>query len=220
MHHRMRRAVAGAGVHFTSNGNFLDFEFDSLAGWVSIDAGNGATTQEVFDSRGTFKFDGGATFNSSNSAGRYRDFGSTPVGDRHVITDIFYPASVGASTDAGLGYLVVWWQYHADYRLMIRVYSDKITVDDSTGTKVTVGNINLTAWNKLTIDITGVLSPSTAVCDIYLDDVLIASGVDCANNVSAVLIGTFYSVQLSRDNSPYIRHISYQDRILIGDGFA
>lgn len=204
-----------------SNGSEVDFECDSLSGWLSADTGNGVTSQVTYDSRSTFKLAGGATYISNNGASVYKTL-TAYAGDRVTYTLCVDPILLAPqSTGDTSGSFFFYFFYNSSHCVYLVLYSDAIyIVNDATGlTKVADLADTQGATHKITIDVTGANTPATAVADIYFDDSLVGPATDIAYALAYVR-GAIQLVQYSRISASYTEKLTYVDRILIGDGLA
>lgn len=202
-----------------SNGSTTNFDCDSLSGWIDQDDGNGISSQETFEDRETFKLDGGATFDASNRAGRFKTL-SSPGGDRNSISVVFNPVTLGAAADASDNFFRLRFSYATNRVLVVDFYNDDIGIYDSSGVENLQGVAPaLGVFQVFTADITGILTPATAVADCYLGDTLLVSGLDVGRPLTepSKIMGL---QQFSRDTPIYTQRLSYVDQLLIGDGLA
>lgn len=222
---RMMMGAAGVGgvSSYISNGSLLDLACTAAEladGWTDGDNINGVSAAEtdapVADPMATvWSFDAN-TADAVNRARRTKDVGSVDgLGNRFVVSLGLYCDLIGTSADHDDFVLYV---YRSDFLLLIRFASDGLYIGD-TATTYEVGT-NLVvqdSWQAWTFDVSvpgGVAADAN--CDVYLDNVLQASSVDCSWTAS----GTDGDVWITQSGYTTNDMLSYLDYLKIGDGFA
>ena len=197
-----------------SNASLLDLDCSDLTGWSDNDTGEAASIQATFDSKSTFKFDTNTSADTNDRAIRIKDVGSVDgLGNRIVASVKLYCDLVGAIGDTDycqFGFNRSDWHFRAAFA------SDGLFI--YTGAAWQEVGINLVVqdiWQEWTFDIDISGGVASAVCDVYLDSVLKASGVDCID-VGARTDG---NVELALLGHATDDLVAYMDWIKIGDGF-
>ncbi|OEU68515.1 MAG: hypothetical protein BBJ57_07495 [Desulfobacterales bacterium PC51MH44] len=185
--------------------NLLDEDMSDITDWTDADNNNGVSSQTTFDSKSCMMFDTN-TATSSNYARRSRDVGT--FGDKVVVEMSVYFDSIG--TLANIDQFQIQIQESACV-LSANFCSDGLFIYDGAasnevGTNIVVQDV----WQKYTFDI-DFTTPASATVDVYLDDILIATGVDCSYT------GSFTDgyVQFSLNGITTSDNIAYVDYIKV-----
>ena len=207
-----------------SNASLLDLACTATEladGWTDLDAGEAVSTSEVnapaADPKATvWSFDTNTSADTNDYAARTKDVGSVEgLGNRIVVSVKTYCDLVGTLANTDIFQLYVW---RSDWQFLAQFSSDGLFIARGPGDYPEVGT-NLVVqdtWQEWTFDIDISAGVANAVCDVYLDNVLQASGVDC----SFTDTGTdgniwFYLFGYTTDNL-----IAYVDWLKIGDGLV
>jgi len=200
-----------------SNASLEDEDCSDISDWVDADTGEAESTQIAFDGKSTFKFDSKTSADTNDDARREKDVGSIEgLGNRVVASLKVYCDEIGTRADLD------WLSFHvfrSDWRLFVGFGSDGLRISDGDNVYVEVGD-NLViqkSWQEWTFDVDLSAGVANAVCDVYLDNILEASSVDCSRPETAATDGLVFFQQLgyATDN-----RVSYIDWIKVGDGFA
>lgn len=190
-----------------SNADITNEAFASLTGWTDGDGGTGASTQETFDSRSTFRFTN-TDLGVANYALRTKDVGT--IGTTFVVTIVTYFDLIGnRATDGDDFKLTV---DNGEITLDVSFGADGLWVYDGAAyNEVGTNVVALDEWHEWTFVVNAVTAAS-ATCSVYQDDVLLAAAVDCSN-VTTVANGT---VTLRQNGTTTGVQITYTDALKIG----
>jgi len=218
-----RMMMGAAGVIKTctvSNASLLDLACTSaeFATWTQND-NYGALASAVTDApvaspaATAWKFDGQAEGGNNNTT-RYKDIGSIEgLGNRIVLSFKVYCDLIG--THSGADYSLLYLQ-RSDWNFWVRLCSDWFIVDTSSGqTHVSSTLIVQDVWQEWSFDIDLSNGVENATCDVYLDNILKLSSLDC--NSSG---GTDGVVALGQYSMATAYQLSYFDWVKIGNGFT
>lgn len=158
-----------------SNGSYLDEDCADITDWTDSDSGTDAESSQVtFDAKSCFKFDSGVQ-SGSNFAHRERDIGT--YGDRVTVSLSVYHSALG--TIGGEDYFTAVVRLD-NVMLSLAFASDGLFIHDGTSwNEVGVNLVSTGVWQEWTIDC-DFSTPASATCEVYLNDVSQASGVDCS----------------------------------------
>jgi hypothetical protein len=201
--------TSGTSSKFTT---FADDEGDDIINnWDNEDSGSGVSSYLASGPAGSTNVIKLTTVSAGagNYARRATDVGT--FGDRVVIKTSVYCDAVGTLANGDIFGLIA---YHADCSLQIAFTVDGLFVYDGAewnevGTDLVIGD----QWQRWVFDI-DFSTPATATCDVYLDEVLVASSVDCSDP------GSYTSglVKLVQYGITAANRLSYVDYIQVGDG--
>ena len=200
-----------------SNGSFLDIACVSGAdpgidAWTDGDA-NGESTAVTFDTKSCWKFDGGPG-SSGNFALRSRDIGSLDgVGNTIVISMNIYCDAIGAIASADD---VNYSFDRSDWQFALAFGSDGVGISQG-GAPIDTGvAVTQDTWQEWSFDIDLSGGVGSAVCDIYLDNVRVAAGVDCSRDTGGTdgLITLYQFGYFSADR------LHYLDWLKVGNAFT
>lgn len=142
-----------------------------ITDWTDVDEGSGASTQVTFDGKTCMKLDTGG--NTGGIAYRSQDIGS--FGNRVVISISAYFDAIGTLADLDTfrfditdGITGLWVKFASDG---LFIY------DGATYNEVGTNLVVQDTWQEWTFDVNWVAK----TVDVYLDNVLVASDVDCSN---------------------------------------
>ncbi len=208
---RMMTGAAGANIMLLQ----LECNATELASWYS-DYGSGAACTAETNAPGG---DPKATvwyYNTGASTARrydkYTTLGSVEaLGDTVYITVQIYCDAIGAQADSDDFRLVL---QRSDMEIIISFASDGLFVYDGAaynevGTNLVVQD----TWQKWMLKCKNLNTPASAVLDVYLNDSLEASNVDCSYTGS---FSTGYC-KLSQFGYATANQISYLDYVTIGN---
>jgi hypothetical protein len=183
----------------------------SITTWTDEDgAGGGESIQAVFDGKGTFRFDSKGTPGATWYARRLKDVGTIP--DVFSVTISVYHSALGAlAVDADNFRLQV---DLTGVELDVAFGTDGIFVYDGAAyNEVGTNLVSTGGWQTWTFVVDGT-TPASATCDVYLDDILQATGVDC----SATGAFTNGNVAMTQYGTTTSDRISYVDFLKVGSG--
>jgi len=178
-----------------------------ISDWTDGDLVNGVSDQTTFDGESCMRLDTNVAA-GSNLAKRYRDVGT--FGNRVVIEIRVYHATLGSLGNNDYFRLIA---SSDDARMQIIFATDGMFVfDGSFFTEEGTNIVKESEWQKWVFD-WDFSQPATGNVDIYLNDALIASAVDCSYT------GTFDDgyVEVEQEGGSLDNRISYIDYIRIGD---
>lgn len=184
--------------------DLLDEDCAGIADWVDGDSGNAESTQVTYDTKSCFKFD---TKTAPGNAWRQRDI---TIPDNYTIELNVYCDAISNLNDNALELIVYNGVTYFD--VFFRT-GGLFIYDGSTYNEVGTDLVVQDAWQKWRFVVTGG-NADTATCDVYLNDVLKASDVDCSN-AGALERCTIILHGLNDNN-----RIAYVDYIKIGTGLA
>jgi len=195
-----------------SNASLLDEDFSAIDDWTSGDQAPAESTQETFDTEETLCQDTNGSAAGNDYAYLYRDVGSIEgLGNTITISIKFYHDLIGTLTDADYYWL---YCFRSDWGFNALFASDGLFIyDGTTNNEVGVNLVQQDIWQKWTfvIDLSGGIG--SAICDVYLDDILQVSDVDC----SATGSFTDGLIQLAQFGDTTDDQITYADYLKIGD---
>lgn len=193
-----------------ANTTHLDEDMAVITDWVNADNINGVSSQVTFEGKSCLKM-ACSTAAENSRAHSYRDAGS--YGNRVVAELSVYCDAIGTIANVDQATLEI---RAATVKLAVSFASDGLFIYDGVswnevGTNIVVQG----SWQKWVFDI-DFTTPVSATVDIYLDDILIASGVDCSYT------GTYTdgNVHLLQRGGTTNNQLSYVDYIKIGDGIV
>ncbi len=212
-----------------SGGEDYQFNMSDLSSpiiWNNNDTGNGDSSMSLEGQDYTFKLDGGATFHASNAASRQAQ-SPGPAGNRLVATAIVNFDSLAPFAGSGNGHLDWFTQASATRRSDILFYADRIATLDSTGSVVTLLEIDLEFGVDyvVTIDVPDTSLGASNVFDVYFNKLTdtkvtqIASGANCGFSFAGVKNSTVF-VQQARETTPFVQRISFIKAVSIGSSLS
>jgi len=206
-------AWTSLGSQYTSNTSVASEACDALGTWADDDAGNGVSSQATFDGEETFKFD---TVNptAGTRASRGKDLGT--LGTNTTLTVRLQHTNLGALAGADYFRMDL---YNDDHRTYIVWASDGLFVHDGVGwNEVGTDLVVDDEWHIWTFEIDST-TPATATLDVYLDGYMIATGVDCSNDVGDV-DGQLEMYQMGQTAivQTYVDYIYVGDALVEGGG--
>jgi len=162
-----------------ANTTYLNEDMANITDWTQADLGNGVSRQATFDSKSCMKLDTG-TATTTNYANRWRDVGT--FGNRVVVELSVYLDKAGDYTNENYFKCNIRKStVQADFVLS----SEGLYVQSASGYQLIDADIVLEdVWQKWVFDI-DFTTPVSSTADIYLDDVLKYSNVDCVREVSS-----------------------------------
>ena len=190
------------------NTTYLNEDMADITDWTNIDSGNGVTTQETFDSKSCMKL---TVTSPAGTAHVSRDVGT--FGNRAVVELSIYCDLIGVNADTDSASFDI---RTTDVMLSVDFSSDGLFIHDGAvknevGTSLVVQD----TWQKWVFDIDWA-TPASATVDVYLDDELVALGVDC----SRTGVWTNGEVHLLQRGGTTSNTLSYVDYLKIGDEFT
>lgn len=197
-----------------SNGILLDLDCSDLTGWTDSDTGEAVSSQVTFDGKSCYKFDSVTSADTNDYASREKDVGSVEgLGTRVTVSINTYFDLVGVLAGTDYFYLVV---PRSDWKLSIAFASDGLFVyDGASFNEVGTNLVQLDAWQEWSFDIDLSGGIASAVCDVYLDQSLVASSVDC----SWMAADTDGLIRITQYGYATDNQITYLDWFKIGDAF-
>jgi hypothetical protein len=188
-----------------SNGTLLIDDCSDISGWADGDGGDGASTQEAYLGRQTFKFDGG-TAGSGHYAVRTQDVGS--FGTQTTLTVRLYADLIGTISNAD--YFEIRLDNGTTY-MSAAVASEGLFVYDGAaynevGTDVVVQD----TWQEWTFDVNW----TAKTVDVYLNGTAVDTGIDCSLDTGSI-DGEIYMRMYSNTTA---NTIAYADIIRCGAG--
>lgn len=199
-----------------SNASLEDENCSDISDWNDVDIGEAVSEQITFDGEETFKFDTKTSADTDDDAGRKKDTGSVEgLGNRVVISIKLYLDLVGTCIEWDVFRIDV---CRSDWKLSVCFASDGIYIyDGSAWNKVGAVVVTQDVWQEWTFDVDLSGGVGNAICDIYLNDVLQSSDVDCSYDTGSWVDGdcVLRLIGFSTDNL-----IAYVDWFKVGDGFA
>ena len=195
---------------FISNADILDEDMADITDWTDGDSGTGVSSQATFDSKSCMKLDTGANHSTSNFSKRTRDVGT--FGARTVFSiNLYIDAGGTFSNDDDFNFIA----FNGTNQCQIYFASDGVWVfDGATYNKITGSDawIIEDAWQEWTLDVNW----TTLTVDVYLNQVLKASGIDCSAS-SVNPNGLVWLYQYGKTTS---NRISYIDWFKAGSDFV
>jgi len=201
-----------------SNASLLDLACTTteIVGWDNYDDVNSVSEAQT-DSPGVdpkstvWSFD----TNTGAYAVRGKTVGSIDgLGSRIVISLNVYHENLGLTTDYDSFYIAIdasGWRFGLDFGLDgLFLYNSESVIEIGTNL------VDLNTWQEWTFDIDISAGIESAVCDVYLEDILKAS------NISCLTLGVRIDGDISITQQGYSTsdQITYLDWLKIGDGFA
>jgi len=160
-------------------GDVHDDDCSSLTGWTDGDS-SGTSDQETFQDRECFSFTV-ATHGAGNKAERYRDVGSIDASFTVQIRTYF--DDIGATTDTDHFLLLV---DNGTIVLGVKFGVDGMFINDGAAyNEVETDIVEGDRWTVWCFEVDG-STPGSETVDVYKDNFLIASGVDCSNAAGAI----------------------------------
>lgn len=220
---RMMMGAAGVSGAIISNASLLDLACTAAEladGWTDGDTGEAVSQAETnapaADPMATvWSFDTNTSADTNDQAIRSKDIGSIEgLGNRIVVSLKTYCDLVGTQTDSDEFTLVV---RRSDWRFGIRFGSDGLFIADSITNYNEIGTdlVVQDTWQEWTFDVDLSGGVANATCDVYLDNVLVASGISC-NKTETVTDG---QIIIGQNGYTHDNQISYLDWLKIGNGF-
>ena len=198
-----------------SNGSLEDENCSDITDWTDADTSPAVSSQCTFDSKECFCFDTNASAATDAYCYRYKDIGSVEgLGNRIVISIKLYHDAIGTQGNADDFAFAC---FRSDWSLAVRFASDGLFIHDNVGyNEVGVNLVQQDTWQKWTFDVDLSGGVANAVCDVYLDNVLKASGVDC-NRETVGGDGDCMLIQYGYTTDDRISHVDWLE---VGDGFT
>lgn len=198
-----------------ADGTLFNDECTDISSWTDGDTGEAVSSQVTFDGKSCFKFDTVTSADTDDSAIRYKDFGSVEaIGNTLVVSLSVYCDAIG--TDANSNFLRLKVE-RSDWRLDVRICSDGLLIHNGTAyNEVGTDVVTQDVWQEITFRVDLSAGVASAVCDVYKNNVLIASGFDCSST------GAYGDGYLEFRQYGYTtdNRISYVDWIKLGDNFV
>jgi len=198
------------------NASFLNEPFNSIGSWVDGDSGSSVSQQTTFDdgsgckTRETLQLTG----NSNSTAKRSKS--SPAIPDVHVVEILVYHTALGSSASSQGKFEILIG--NGDFVLNVEWDDNELSVNDGLDFNVISTAVLLNTWQKWRLfEVNGLLSGSEN-CRVFLDDVLIASGVDCsvdgggANN----LLDLRQQSDFGNTTETFIDHLRIGDIMVVG----
>lgn len=208
---RMMMGAAGVGPYI-SNGSIFTDECGAatLGDWTEENRGDGDVTQATFDSEETFKFQAGT--NVDNRARAYQDVGDVEI-TRIVASIDVYHSAIGTLANADYFAFVL---YRSDWSLFVSFASDGLWIAGTGTNEVGTNLVTTGAWQEWTFDVDLSSGVANATCDVYLEQVLQASGFDCGNAAG----GTNGNTYLQQNDDTTTNLLSYVNWVKVGNNFG
>lgn len=193
-------------MRYLSNATLLDEDMVDISDWTDDDSGSGVSSQVTYDSKSTMKL---LTVATGGIARRKIDVGS--FGARVVASASIYCSAIGTRVNVDGHYL---YFYNGSYLCNICLATDGCFVMNAATAWIEAGTnvVSVGVWQEWTFDINW----TSKKVDVYCNNVLQGSQLDCAYGTSAIPNGTVILVQ--RDVTTADR-LSYVDWIKVGDNF-
>lgn len=192
-----------------SNADIDDEDMADITDWTDNDTGDSASTQVTFDSKSTMKHDGGS---AGNNTLRYKDVGV--FGTRTVVSFNLYFDAIGLAPNDDEFDIGIFDNVHGLFAYFgtngLFIYNN---TSGATYAEVGTDLVAQDTWQEWTFDINW----TAVTVDVYLNQVLQASGVDFHYNTSAYANGLIRLLQLSTTTA---NRISYVDWEKAGSDFA
>ena len=164
-------------VFATVDWDLLNEDCAVITDWTDNDTGDGVSSQITFDSKETFKFLKPTA--DTNDASRYRSITFAEID--YTMEWMFYFDNIGTQESGGNYDGVQIQSRGATNRLAVNIGTDGLYVNDGTSWNLVSGiSIVQDAWHKFRFEVHN----SQTDVDIYIDDVLMASDVDCSNPIA------------------------------------
>lgn len=181
----------------------LDENMSAIGDWTDADAGDGASTQETFDSQETMKLDSGS-IGAGNYAYMHRDIGTTT--NRVVFTIKLYHDAIGTrDNDDGFRLYV----NNDVVRLNAYFSVDGLEIyDGASWTEVGTNLVSQDTWQIWTFDMRWWGDGTNATCDVYLDDEKVGTDV-AMDDTGAYTDGQVQLYQMGDTTANRITYIDY-----------
>lgn len=153
--------------------NLLNENCSDISGWIDLDTGSGESTQVTFDSKSCFKFD---TKTTNNSMAR-RAIEALPVVSKNFIIDLnLYCDKISSNLNNSF----LFFHHNGIINFSVQFQSDGLFIfDGSQYNEVGTDLVVQDQWQKWRFEITGG-NLTTSKCNVYLDDILVGSNIDCS----------------------------------------
>jgi hypothetical protein len=156
-----------------SNADILDEDMAVITDWTDADVGSGVSSQATFDGKSCMKLLTGAA-SGTTVAARQRDLGSF-IGVTRVFSFSLYCSAIGAIADADY---FTFLARDGTHLIFLAFTTDGLfIVTDAGSVEIGTDIVQTGVWQEWTL----VINFTTFLMDVYLDQMLIASGVDCHN---------------------------------------
>lgn len=207
-------------IYYRSNASLEDEDCSDISDWIDGDTGPTESTQvdnPLGGGLSTFKFDTKGSAAGNDYAQRTKNIGSIDsLGNRFVVSLRLYFAALGSL--AGIDYLEVAVK-RSDMWLRVRFATDGLFVFNGTtypeiGTDI-VKHGGSAEWQEWTFDVDVSAGVANAVCDVYLNNILEATDVDCSFEIVAT-DGLCLLILYGKGTDD---RISYVDWFKVGDNF-
>lgn len=200
-----------------SNGSLEDEDCSDITDWADWDGGTGVSYQLTYDGKSTFGFFTNNSAAQNGYAFRSKDSGSVDgLGNRIVVSLSLYLNTIGTLANMDYFYISL---FRSDWRFRVAFASDGLFIEDN-GTYYEVGTniVQTGVWQNWTFDIDLDLAPGNGnpICDIYLNDILQASNVNC-RRVGNHTDGESYLTLLGYTTDG---RVAYLDYYKVGNGFS
>lgn len=188
--------------------DLLDEDCGNISGWADLDNVNGVSSQVTFDSKSCFSFDTNAV--NSSRAYRTKNIGSS---NNYTIEINLYCDAISAAVNDAFQLL-----YDNDETMLRLVFrSDGLFIRPAAGGYAEIGTdlVVQDTWQKWRLEVTGGVAGS-ATMDVYLDDVLKESSVDCGE----IAAGTAGLMEFILRGYAVADRIAYIDYIKVKTGLG
>jgi len=196
-----------------SNASLEDEDCSVITDWVNEDQSPAESTQVTFDGKSCFRFDTNEGAAGNDTARRRKDIGSiNGLGNRIVFSLKTYCDAIGPQTNDCF-YTSI---RRSDWAFIVHFQSDGLFIND--GVTITEVGTNLVVqdtWQEWTFDIDLSGGVANAVCDVYLDNILKESDVDCSKT-GTYNDGYCYLIMFGYNTD---HRIGYVDWFKVGDSF-
>jgi len=156
----------------TGYSSILNEDCSDISDWIDADAVNGESTQVTFDAKSCFKFDTNVAA-ENNGAERTRNIS---IADNFNVELNVYLDAVSADTSNAFRIVVS----NTNTQLLVSFQSNGLFIyDGSSYNKVGTDLTQQDVWQKWRFEVRGA-NYLTAKCDVYLNDELKASNIDCS----------------------------------------
>lgn len=156
----------------TGYSSILNEDCSDISDWIDADAVNGESTQVTFDAKSCFKFDTNVAA-ENNEAERTRNIS---IADNFNVELNVYLDAVSADTSNAFRIVVS----NTNTQLLVSFQSNGLFIHDgSSYNKVGTDLTQQDVWQKWRFEVRGA-NYLTAKCDVYLNDELKASNIDCS----------------------------------------
>lgn len=191
--------------------NIINEDCADISDWSDLDTGGGygESTQVSFDSKTCFKFDGQLAQLNSYAMRRIT---SPSIPAIYTMELNLYCDNIGGDNDNC--FHISAYNSANSHALLIDFRSNGLFIHDGdTYNEVDTDLVQQDVWQLWRFEVT-TTTPSTATCDVYLNDELKASNVDC----SLVEAGNEITLNIQNDSTANL--IAYIDYFKIGTGLA